>query len=119
VSRVLVLVVSLVASVGTAGEPVTAVLVAADDLPAGTVITVDKLSQRTLPSEFVTRSLVRPDAASYLVGQRTRLPIVAGEPLLWTYVTPNFRVPACDVLQRDEKAETQVARHRQALRRKR
>jgi pilus assembly protein CpaB len=118
-NRLLVLMVVLVATVVAAGEPVTAVLVAAADLPAGTVITVDTLSQRTLPSEFVTRSLVRPDAASYVVGQRTRLPIVAGEPLLWAYVTPTSRVAACDVLQRDEKAEAQVARHRQALRRKR
>ncbi|MDX2014784.1 MAG: SAF domain-containing protein [Myxococcaceae bacterium] len=109
----------VVSTVSSAAEPVTAVVVAAVDLPAGSVITLEKVSQRLLPTEFVTRSMVRSDAASSIVEQRTRLPIVAGEPLLWTYLEASFRVPACATLEKDDRAEAQVARHRQVLRTRR
>jgi pilus assembly protein CpaB len=109
----------LMSSVGLAAEPVTAVVVAAVDLPAGSVLTMETVSQRVLPTEHVTRSMVKPDSASYVIGRRTRFPIVAQEPVLWTYVESRHRFEACGVLEKDERAEVQVARHRQVLRTRR
>lgn len=114
-----VVVAVLVAGVSTAAEPVTAVVVAAVDLPAGSVLTMETVSQRVLPTEYVTRSMVKPDSASYVIGQRTRLPLVAQEPVLWTYFESNRRIEACGVLEKDDRADVQVARHRQVLRTKR
>ncbi len=60
------------------------VVVAAQDIAEGTVITYDLLSQRGMPEQFVTTSVVKPDNASYVIGQRVLVPIQAGDPILWT-----------------------------------
>jgi Flp pilus assembly protein CpaB len=102
-----------------AAEPTTPVIVAASDLPAGSVITLEVVSQRSLPSEHVTRSMVTPRSASSIVGRRTRLPLLAGEPLLSTFFDSAQQVDACRAFHRDDQAEVQVARHRQTLRTRR
>jgi pilus assembly protein CpaB len=58
--------------------------VAAIDLPAGTVITFDKLQQRSVPRYVVTSSFVKPDSASYIINEKIRDPVQAGDPLLWS-----------------------------------
>lgn len=60
------------------------VVVAAQDLPEGTTVTMDMISQRQVPEQFVTSSVVKPDSASYIVNQRTLFPLQAGDPLLWS-----------------------------------
>jgi pilus assembly protein CpaB len=60
------------------------VLVAAVDLAEGTVVTLDQVSQRSVPEQFVTSSVVRPDSASYVIGQRVQVAVAAGDPLLWS-----------------------------------
>jgi pilus assembly protein CpaB len=60
------------------------VVVAAVDISEGTVITFDMISQRSVPEQFVTSSVVKPDSASYVVNQKVLVPVQAGDPLLWS-----------------------------------
>src|SRR4026207_1812879 len=58
--------------------------VAAIDVSEGTVVTFDMISQRSVPEQFVTSSVVKPDSASYVVNQKVLVPVQAGDPLLWS-----------------------------------
>src|SRR3954462_5142233 len=60
------------------------VVVAAVDISEGTVVTFDMISQRSVPEQFVTSSVVKPDSASYIVNQKVLVPVQAGDPLLWS-----------------------------------
>ncbi len=60
------------------------VVVAAVDIAEGTVVTFDMISQRSVPEQFVTSSVVKPDSASYVVNQKILVPVQAGDPLLWS-----------------------------------
>jgi pilus assembly protein CpaB len=60
------------------------VVVAAVDIGEGTVVTFDMISQRSVPEQFVTSSVVKPDSASYVVNQKVLVPVQAGDPLLWS-----------------------------------
>jgi pilus assembly protein CpaB len=60
------------------------VVVAAVDLSEGTVVTMEMVSQRSIPEQFVTSSVVKPDSASYIVNQKVLVPLQAGDPLLWS-----------------------------------
>ncbi len=60
------------------------VVVAAVDIPEGTVVSMDMVSQRSVPEQFVTSSVVKPDSASYVVNQKVLVPVQAGDPLLWS-----------------------------------
>ncbi len=71
------------------------VVVFAQDLPAGTVVTFDLLSQRSLPEQFVTPSLVKPDAASYIVSQVHHPAALAGDVVLWSGFEAAIDPDAC------------------------
>lgn len=60
------------------------VIVASVDISEGTEVTMEMVSQRSIPEQFVTSSVVKPDSASYVVGQKTLVPLQAGDPLLWS-----------------------------------
>ena len=60
------------------------VVVSAVDISEGTVVTFDMISQRSVPEQFVTSSVVKPDSASYIVNQKVLVPVQAGDPLLWS-----------------------------------
>lgn len=60
------------------------VVVASQDIPEGTVVTFDMINQRSMPEQFVTSSIVKPDSATYIVNQRILVPVQAGDPLLWS-----------------------------------
>jgi pilus assembly protein CpaB len=60
------------------------VVVATQDIPEGTVITFDMISQRQVPEQFVTSSVVKPDSANYVVGQKVLVALQTGDPLLWS-----------------------------------
>ena len=60
------------------------VVVAAVDISEGTVVTMEMISQRSIPEQFVTASVVKPDSASYIVNQKVLVPLQAGDPLLWS-----------------------------------
>ena len=60
------------------------VVVAAVDISEDTVVTMEMISQRSIPEQFVTSSVVKPDSASYVVNQKVLVPLQAGDPLLWS-----------------------------------
>lgn len=60
------------------------VVVAATDIPEGTVVTFDMVSQRQVPEQFVTSSVVKPDSANYIVNQKVLVPLQAGDLILWS-----------------------------------
>jgi Flp pilus assembly protein CpaB len=60
------------------------VVVAAVDLDQGKAVTMDMISQRSVPEQFVTSSIVKPDSASYIVNQKILVPVQAGDPLRWS-----------------------------------
>ncbi|WP_371877665.1 SAF domain-containing protein [Pyxidicoccus parkwayensis] len=60
------------------------VVVAAQDLAEDTVITFESISQRSVPEQFVTSSVVRPDSANYIVNQRILVAAQAGDLMLWS-----------------------------------
>lgn len=64
------------------------VVVVAVDVPAREAISMEVLSQRSIPEQFVTGSVVRPDEASKVLGRRVRAKVLAGDPLLWRDLLP-------------------------------
>ena len=60
------------------------VVVAAQDITADTIVTYEMISQRSIPEQFVTSSVVKPDSASFVVNQKVLVPLQAGDPLLWS-----------------------------------
>lgn len=60
------------------------VLVAAVDLSEGSVVTPSHVSQRSVPEQFVTASVVKPESASFVLGQKVQVAVAAGDPLLWS-----------------------------------
>jgi len=67
-----------------AGWNLVPVIVANQDIAEGTAVTFEMVSQRPIPEQFVTSSVVKPDSASYIIGQRVLVPLQAGDPLLWS-----------------------------------
>jgi Flp pilus assembly protein CpaB len=65
------------------------VVVYAKDVAAGDVVGFDQISQRSVPEQLVTSSVVKPDSASYVVNQPARVPALAGDVALWAH----FEVP--------------------------
>lgn len=66
------------------GWNLVSVVVAATDIAEGTVVSFDMISQRSVPEQFVTSSVVKPESASYVVNQKILVPVQAGDPLLWS-----------------------------------
>lgn len=60
------------------------VMVAAADIQESTVITNEMIAQRSIPEQFVTSSVVRPESAHMILNQKVLVPLEAGDPLLWT-----------------------------------
>lgn len=69
---------------GRKGWNLVPVVVAASDAPAGTVMSFEMISQRSLPEQFVSSSVVKPDSASYIVNQRLLVGARAGDLMLWS-----------------------------------
>ena len=62
------------------------VLVANVDISEGTVVTTEMISQRSIPEQFVTSSVVKPDSASYVLNGTVRARLYAGDPVRWADV---------------------------------
>ena len=75
---------TLLAKKARSGWNLVPVVVASQDIPEGTVVTFDLLQQRSIPEQFVTSSVVKPEGASYVVNQRLLVPVQAGDLLLWS-----------------------------------
>lgn len=110
----------LAASLAHADDPPVQIIVAAVDIPAGTIVTIDMLSQRGMPKQFVTSSIVKPDSAQYLLKQPTKRAMLQGDLMLWSSFDADVRiVEACEKkLSADADAVQQVRRARAAVRKK-
>jgi flagella basal body P-ring formation protein FlgA len=59
------------------------VVVAAVDVKPGELLTMEQISQRSIPEQFVSPSMVRPDEASFIVNRKVETPLLAGDPVRW------------------------------------
>jgi pilus assembly protein CpaB len=53
-------------------------------VPEGATITLEMVASRRIPEQFITSSVVKPDAVSYVINQKILVPLQAGDMLLWT-----------------------------------
>ncbi len=60
------------------------VMAAQQDIHEGSTVTMEMISSRAVPEQFVTSSVVKPDAVSYVLNQKVLVPLQAGDLLLWT-----------------------------------
>ena len=106
------------ASEGRRGWNLVPVVVAAVDIEENTLVTMDMISQRSIPEQFVSSSIVKPDSASYIVNQKVLVPLQAGDPLLWSQFETKKQtkllfakvdVPAGTALAEDQLEEREVA----------
>ncbi len=74
------------ARIARAGWNLTPVVVVNVDVAPGTKLTSDMLSQRPVPEQFVTASVVKPDSVHYVVDQVVSVPMHAGDPLYWAFM---------------------------------
>ena len=72
----------------TSGWDMASVLVAAEDLPAGTVLTAQNTAARSYPSKYVSDRTIEPSQAQLVIGSELLTPAERGKPILWTDVKP-------------------------------
>lgn len=90
-----------------AGWNLVPVIVAAQDIPEGATVNFEMLSQRPIPEQFVTSSIVKPDSSSYVVGQKVLVPVQAGDALLWSqFETSKASERLSNIVQRKGRALT-------------
>src|SRR4051812_46927445 len=90
-----------------AGWNLVPVVVAADSVSEGTVVTYDMISQRPIPEQFVTSSVIKPDSANYIVGQKVLVPLQAGDALLWSqFETSKAAEKLSTIVQKKGRAVT-------------
>ena len=83
------------------------VIVANQDIAEGSTLTYDMVSQRPIPEQFVTSSVVKPDSASYLIGQKVLVPVQAGDPMLWSqFETSRAAERLSNIVQKKGRALT-------------
>ena len=82
------------------------VVVATVDISEGTTVTFDMISQRAVPEQFVTSSVVKPDSASYVVNQKVLVAVQAGDPMLWSQF---------ETTKAAERLSTKVVRRARAI----
>jgi Flp pilus assembly protein CpaB len=87
------------------------VVVAAVDITEHTVVTMDQVSQRSMPEQFVTASVVKPDSASYIINQTINVPVQAGDPLLWSQFDTTAKQVKVLFAARDLASGTLLAAH--------
>ena len=64
----------------------TAVIVAARDLPPGTVLSAADLRLRPISNHLMSVSLIGADSRKLVVGERLAVPVPAGSPLWWEFL---------------------------------
>ena len=118
----LVLLLVLVAQPGQTASARTArisVAVAARDLAAGELVAEADIAQVLVSEEWMTTSLVRSDSRQDIVGQRLLLPMVKGDPFVWTLFKTStdstLRDGCAQAVRTPGTASEQVARARQRM----
>ena len=67
-----------------AGWRLVPVVVAAVDLTEGSAVTMEEISQRSIPEQFASEAYVTPEFASVVINRRITFPLLAGDPLTWS-----------------------------------
>lgn len=67
------------------GWDASPVMVVNRDLAAGELLTMEKVDQASVAERFVLSAQVKAADASYVVNQRLRVPMKAGQPLEWVF----------------------------------
>lgn len=62
------------------------IVVAAVDAPRGTKVSMEKISQRSIPARFAAEWYVRPNDVSPMIGKVLQTSVAAGEPMRWSMV---------------------------------
>lgn len=73
------------------------VVVAAVDVLPGASLTMEVVSQRSIPVRFSSAAYVKPDSISVVVDGRVRTPLEAGAPLSWWMVEEPRNMLAAEV----------------------
>jgi pilus assembly protein CpaB len=60
------------------------VLVAAVDIAEGTEVTMELMMQRSIPEQFITASVIKPENSGYIANQKVLVSLQAGDPFLWS-----------------------------------
>jgi len=92
-----------------AGWNLVPVIVYNQDLAAGTAVTFDVVSQRSIPEQFVTASIITPNDASRMIGARLAQPVQAGDPATWQGLADGKGKEGCETVCR-WAAEAEPAR---------
>ena len=70
----------------TKGWDMQTVLVANDNLPAGTVLSQQNTASRPYPSKYISGRVLTPDAAEVVFGGTMNVAAERGKPIMWTDV---------------------------------
>ena len=70
----------------TKGWDMQTVLVANDNLPAGTVLSQQNTASRPYPSKYISGRVLTPDAAEVVFGGTLNVAAERGKPIMWTDV---------------------------------
>jgi len=62
------------------------IIIAYGDVAPGERLVLEKLSQRWIPEQFITRSMVTPDSASLVANAELRTQLREGDPVRWVDV---------------------------------
>jgi len=81
-------------------------VVAARDLPSGSLVNSQNMSLRRIPIDLVHAQAVTPEQFARLQGRRMIQPIKAGRTLLWTHVAGVKRSDFSDVIDLGRRAVT-------------
>ncbi|MEX2479673.1 MAG: Flp pilus assembly protein CpaB [Gammaproteobacteria bacterium] len=90
---------------GRSGAPVT-VLVAAKDLPKGSLVRREVLSQRKIPAEFAHGDAIRAAEFEQYLGRFIEVDVSAGKPILKSFLDDAFPVDFSDTVPVGRRAMT-------------
>jgi hypothetical protein len=80
-------------------ESFVPVVMAAQDLPAGTVLSFDLIFQRGMPETYVTPSSLKPDQVHTVIGRQLLVPVKQGDVLLASQFANGLRAVDGAVVQ--------------------
>ena len=89
-----------------ARKPQVAVLVAAEDLPAGARLTHASIAVRDMPGEWTSDSALTPEHAEAVLSASLSHPVRRGEPILWAHVEAARARSLADKLAAGRRAVT-------------
>lgn len=81
-------------------------VVPSSDLPAGIVIDVNMISARPVPVDWAPADAVTPDNYEAILGQRLKIDVPAGKPILFSYIIGGLAPTLSEVIPEGKRALT-------------